>query len=80
MSEKGRGEVKRYRLFRTGYHPKNNPESAGGPETIMVGEIEANSPRDAVDQTLMACARARSQSSCLRSAFSYNAVTRARVA
>lgn len=43
-----------FHLFRTGYHPANNPKSAGGPETIMVGEIEADSLEDAVEQALMA--------------------------
>jgi hypothetical protein len=33
-----------------GYHPQNNPESAGGPETVMVGEVRAPSKFHALEK------------------------------
>lgn len=37
----------RYYVFRRGWNTANNPSSAGGPETVRVAEVEADSPEQA---------------------------------
>lgn len=39
-----------FHIYRTGYHPKNNPESARGPETVKVAEVHASSEDEALEK------------------------------
>ncbi len=39
-----------YKIFRTGFHPQNNPEPAGGPETVLVFQLIADSEDEALDR------------------------------
>jgi len=43
----------RFLVFRKGYHPKNNPEEAGGPESCIVGEAEAHTEADALERAFL---------------------------
>lgn len=38
------------RLEKRIYHPQNNPEAAGGPETVMVAQVHAMSEAEAVER------------------------------
>jgi len=39
-----------FRIYRTGYHPQNNPEAAGDPETVMVAEVHASTEDEALEK------------------------------
>ena len=42
-----------FRIFRSGFDARNHPKMEGVPATIMVGEVEAATPKQAICEVLL---------------------------